>query len=177
MNRGALAVARCASFVLVGLVGPAHADTGTIYRCTTDDRGTVYSDRPCADGAEPIELDARISVIDSADGLATIAESNAAFLDSRRAERDARREAEARRREAEQARRQRMPPMVVPVPVPVFPYPQPVTGHATRPVPERIERLQQRAPRTRPATDEQRPPISPLSGRQLGARRDGDDDG
>ena len=158
--------------ILVGFAESVRPDTGTIYRCPTDDRGMVYSDRPCAEDAEPIRLDERISVIDSAEGLAAIAESNAAYLDARRADRDARREAEIRRREAERTRRQRMPPMVVPVPVYIDP--RPAAGGITRPVPERLERLQQRAPRTRPATDERRRPISALSWRQLGARRDED---
>jgi hypothetical protein len=175
MRRGALAVSLVTTLALVGPTQFARADTGTIYRCATDDRGTVYSDRPCAEDAEPVVLDDRLSVIDSADGLAMIAESNAAFLESRRAERDARREAETRRREEERARRQRMPPMVVPVPV--FVDPRPAVGAITRPVPERTERLQQRGSRPRPATDERRRPISALSGRQLGARRDIDDDG
>ncbi|NKI34380.1 hypothetical protein HFP89_04295 [Wenzhouxiangella sp. XN79A] len=163
------------ALALLGLIEPAGADTGSIYRCQADDGSLVFSDLPCDERAEPIRIEGHLSVIASADGLASIARSNAAFLEMQRAEREARRDAEQRQRQAERARSRRVPPMMVPVPVYIDPT-RP-TGPLRPQVPERTERLQQRGERSRLPTDERRLPISPLSGRQLGARRGSDEDG
>lgn len=159
-------------FAQVTLAGEA-----TVYRCEDGDT-VVFSDTPCSPDAEPQALPEAISVVAPADDLAAIAEANRAWLDAHRQALEERRDRKAEAAAAEA-------PRYVPVAVHTLPlrYP-PVAGHrwpnrdhVGRPQDHggwpngAYEREADRMPR---ATDERRRPISALSGRQLGARRDED---
>lgn len=87
---------------LVCLLSPTPIQA-QIYRCIDANGQQEFSDLPCADDAELIELSGNMSVIEAADSLDAAARSNRQFIDRRRAELTAQRQAaERQRRDAAQ---------------------------------------------------------------------------
>lgn len=74
-----------------------------IYRCIDDEGRTEFSDRPCADDAEIVELEGNMSVIAAADSLDAAAQANRQFIDQRLADLAEQRRAAAERQRVEAA--------------------------------------------------------------------------
>lgn len=147
------------------LAAAALPATAQIYRCVDSEAGiTVFSDVPCAENAEIHESRQRLSVIARPDRLDAIAERNQEFLDQRS---EALAQARQQRTEAAQRRTEPSlaPGIVRTIPVPVYPD-RNRGGYG----PERPSR-----PRPDDDSERRRQPVSALSGRQLGSRRDNDD--
>lgn len=94
----------------VALLGAALLNTAgaQVYRCEEGDT-TVFSDMPCSESAELLEMPTGISVVAAADDLDEVARSNKAFIDQRQEKLAARRERARLARQAERDRQRRAP--------------------------------------------------------------------
>lgn len=69
---------------------PGNPATAQVYRCEESDT-TVFSDVPCSDDAELLEIRTGISVVAAADDLEEVTRQNKAFIDQRQEKLAARR--------------------------------------------------------------------------------------
>lgn len=125
-----------------------NAAAAQVYRCEQGDT-TVFSDIPCSESAELLDLRTGISVVAAADDLDEVARSNKAFIDQRQEKLAARRERAARlARQAERNRQRRAPAEEIryrTIVGPVADYSG--FGNARRsPTDPRVEAQRQRAP-------------------------------
>jgi hypothetical protein len=94
--------------ILAGLLTAALGNPATaqVYRCQEGDT-TVFSDIPCSENAELLEVLTGISVVAAADDLDDVAQRNKAFIDQRQEKLAARRERAAEFRQRTERDRQR----------------------------------------------------------------------
>lgn len=148
------------------LLAASLPSAAQVYRCTDPDTGVpAFTDVPCDENAEIYEIAQRLSVIARADNLDAVVEQNQAFLEQRSEQLE-----QARRQRAEAAQRRSEPSLAPEIvrTVPVYP----VRDR------DRFGRERPNRPRPDPRPDNdsesRRQPVSALSGRQLGSRRDED---
>jgi len=96
-----------AALLVLFAFGPADPAASQVYRCEEGDT-TVFTDVPCAENAERLQMRSGISVVAAANDLDEVAERNKAFLDQRQEKLAARRaRAEKFRQRAERDRQPR----------------------------------------------------------------------